>query len=100
MRAAQEKTGLMESEADLERQLAAYFAGASKATVGLTESSALGELRQRVIDGVVERIFQDWAGAKPGAAPSALRDEVLERLIERVLQQFGTHSRAERALPS
>lgn len=87
----------LESEAELERQLAAYFAhaGAPSGTVAASERDRiLDEIRRRVIDGVVERILTDWANGRLGE-PSALRDEVLERLIERVLQQFATGSGAQ-----
>ena len=86
-----------ETEADLESQLAAYFAQAC-CQAGVTDGSILEDLRKRVIDGVVQRIVEDWS--KPGS-PSAIRDEVLERLIERVLQQFGTSKPALRdSLPN
>ena len=96
---------LMESEADLERQLADYFARsgapASTAPFGVENpNQMLEDLRRRVIDGVVERILNDWT--RGGMEdPGALRKEVLERLIERVLLQFGSGAagRAE-ALPS
>ena len=42
----------LETEADLERQLAAYFAQAS-GQAGVTVGPVLEELRERVIDGVV-----------------------------------------------
>jgi hypothetical protein len=87
----------LESEAELERQLAAYFARASapSGTVAASQRDRiLDELRQRVIDGVVERILADWTNGRLGE-PSALRDEVLERLIQRVLLQFGRSSQAQ-----
>jgi len=94
----------LESEAELERQLAAYFAGASAptgpaATGASDRNKVLEELRARVIDAVVERILVDWTSGRL-QEPSALRDEVMERLIERVLQQFGTGSPAETEPPS
>ena len=87
----------LESEAELERQLAAYFAhaGPPSGAAGASERDRiLDELRQRVIDGVVERILADWTNGRV-AEPSPLRNEVLERLIQRVLQQFGTGSQAQ-----
>lgn len=89
----------LESEADLERQLAAYFARASAptgpvATGASDRNKVLEELRARVIDAVVERILADWTSSRL-QEPSALRDEVMERLIDRVLQQFGTGSPVE-----
>ncbi len=93
------RTEASESEAELERQLAAYFARAgastgSEATGSSERNKILEELRARVIDAVVERILAGWLSGQP-QEPSALRDEVLERLIERVLQQFGTRGPAE-----
>jgi hypothetical protein len=92
-------TGTLESEAELERQLAAYFARASAhtgpaASGSPDRSKVLEELRARVIGAVVERILADWSSGQ-SQEPSALRDEVMERLIERVLQQFGTSGPAE-----
>jgi len=75
----------VESEADLERQLAAYFA--HETAQPATSGGAVEEMRRRVIDGVVDRILRDWS--KPGAR-SALQEQVLERLIQRVLLQFGS----------
>lgn len=91
----------LESEAELERQLAAYFANASERGSGSADSHhILEELRRRVIDGVVERILTDWI-CGPHDGPSALRNEVLDRLIERVLQQFGSSTAPQRhAQPS
>lgn len=94
-----DSSAALESEAELERQLAAYFARASAPTgTAVTGASdrnkVLEELRARVIDAVVERILADWTSGEIRET-SALRDEVLERLIERVLQQFGTGSPAE-----
>jgi hypothetical protein len=97
--AGADTTDASESEAELERQLAAYFARASApigsaATGASDRNKILEELRARVIDAVVERMLADWSSGQP-REPSALRDEVLERLIERVLQQFGTGRPAE-----
>lgn len=86
----------MESEADLERQLADYFARSSApshtATLGpRNQNKMLEDLRKRVIDGVVDRILNDWTrGGTENAG--TLRKEVLERLIERVLLQCRTGS--------
>jgi hypothetical protein len=88
---AQEHSGTSETEAELERQLEAYFASG-----GVKEGSATGppggsrhldDLRKRVVDGVVKRILADWSSTGPGAS-NPLWDEVMERLIERVFQQF------------
>lgn len=95
----------MESEADLERQLADYFARSSAPTHTATpgarnQNKMLEDLRRRVIDGVVERILNDWTrGGMENAG--TLRKEVLERLIERVLLQCRTGSaESAEALPS
>jgi hypothetical protein len=73
-----------ESVEDLERQLQAYFEQATPSS-STTRSAMLDELRSRVIDGVVDRILNQWAGASPGAG---LSREVMDRLIERVLEEF------------
>jgi len=97
-------TEALESEAELERQLAAYFARAGAptgpaATGGSDRNKVLEELRARVIDAVVERILADWSSGRLQAT-SALRSEVMERLIERVLQQFETGAAETEAPPS
>jgi hypothetical protein len=92
---SQETAEMQESEAELERQLAAYFARASGSKAGAGgrsgNSDILDELRRRVIDGVVERILEEWANDREGA-PGRLREEVMERLVQRVLQQVETGS--------
>ena len=96
---------LTESEADLERQLADYFDRSSPPTSAAVAArqnqiNTLEDLRGRVIDGVVDRILDDWACGRMGEA-GALRAEVLERLIERVLLQFRAGSAPQpEALPS
>ena len=89
-------TEALESEAELERQLAAYFARATgPASTGASDrNKVLEELRAHVVDAVVERILADWTSGRIQET-SVLRDEVMERLIERVLQQFGTGSPVE-----
>ena len=91
----------LETEEDLERQLEAYFArevgGPGKA--GASRARILDELRNRVIDGVVERILSEWS--QPGAPTSAgLRDEVMERLIERVLGELHASGSLHSVRPS
>ncbi len=90
-----EHAEITETEAELERQLEAYFArGGGKGSAArdsAAPSKILDDLRKRVVDGVVERILDDWSTAGPEAS-SALRDEVMERLIERVFQQFQAGS--------
>ncbi|MBZ5607007.1 MAG: hypothetical protein LAP38_02020 [Acidobacteriia bacterium] len=93
-----------ESEEELERQLQAYFARSvgSGGTSAGSRTRILDELRSRVIDGVVDRILNEWAGSQPDApAAAGLRDEVMERLIERVLQQLrASNGTLQTALPS
>ena len=72
-----------ESVDDLERQLQAYF---ERATPTSPRSKLLDELRNRVIDGVVDRILSEWANPEQAGG---LGPEVMERLIERVLEEFG-----------
>ena len=82
-----------ETEEDLERQLQAYFArvGSSRRTGTSVAPSArthiLDELRNRVVDGVAERILAEWACPQPGTTPT-LGSELMERLIERLLEQL------------
>jgi hypothetical protein len=94
--AAGKDTASVESEEELERQLEAYFARASRSPRAgpggaASRTAILDELRSRVIDGVVDRILEEWASGHSGAGGAAgLGDEVMERLIQRVLQQVKT----------
>ena len=92
----------IETEAELERQLQEYFAreACSKSTAHPEDRGRiLNQLRERVVDRVVERILDEWAGS-PKTTSSPLREEVLERLTERVLEQFGNSSIVIKALRS
>lgn len=72
-----------ESIDDLERQLEAYF---ERATPTSSRSKILDELRNRVIEGVVDRILAEWSN--PQNQEGGLAAEVMERLIERVLDEL------------
>ena len=80
---------------DLERELQAYFDQASpkpsngSASTNPSRSQILDELRNRVIDGVVDRILAEWTKS-PSDTPNSLGlgREVMDRLIERVLEEF------------
>jgi hypothetical protein len=85
--------GPNETDEDLERQLQSYFARASASprdgakVISSTRTQILDELRSRVIDGVAERILEEWAGPQPGTS-TTLGSELMERLIERLLEQL------------
>lgn len=80
----------VDSMDDLERELQAYFHGAAPvaAAVGTSRNQLLDELKDRVIDGVVDRIIAEWSGSQS----SGLGREVMDRLIERVLQELGKNA--------
>jgi hypothetical protein len=86
-----EKSEIAETEAELERQLEAYFACGGGNPGPAANNRTLDDLRKRVVDGVVKRILEDWSNAGP-AASNPLKNEVLERLIERVFHQFQSGS--------
>ncbi len=52
----------------------------------LRASKILDELRNRVIEGVVDRILAEWSN--PQNQEGGLAAEVMERLIERVLDEL------------
>jgi len=89
-----QKIERLESEEELELELQAYFASAgahssvAQKTKGLISSPSrteiLDDLRDRVIDGVVERLLNEWSAGQQGR----LADAVMERLVERLAQQF------------
>ena len=66
-----------ETPEQLEQQLQQYFAKSTPQT-GL-----LGDIRKRVVDGVVDRILREWDQG------TALELEVVERLIHRVLERLA-----------
>jgi hypothetical protein len=68
-----------ESADDLERQLAHYF----HHSVPTSSQPALNDLRNRVIDGVADRILREWERNSP------IEGAVIERLIERLLDRFS-----------
>ena len=61
---------------ELGKQLEEYFAGATSVT--------LGDLRNRVMGGLVEKILRAWQEPSGRLSP-AFKDALVERLIERVL---------------
>jgi hypothetical protein len=69
-----------ESPEELEQQLQQYFATSVPAP---QRPGPLNEIRDRVVDGVAERILRHWAQG------SAIESEVVERLISRVLDRLG-----------
>lgn len=69
-----------DSPEELERQLQQYFS----TSVPATRTGLLNDVRERVIDGVAERILRHWE------QNTVLENEVIERLIDRVLERLGT----------
>jgi hypothetical protein len=77
----------------LERELQAYFSTASRRSPG--GGGLLNEIRDRVVEGVVDRIMRAWEEPLEqgsGATSSALKDDVLQRLIERVFERLENES--------
>jgi len=66
-RLAERDSGVAE---DLEGELRKLFS---------TEASS--EIRRRAVDGVVEKILQEWDGAP-------LENEIVERLVERIFERL------------
>ena len=92
--AALPESSPVESMDDLERELQAYFeqsapitpaAGASRNQLLASRIQLLDDLKDRVIDGVVDRIIAEWSRSQS----SGLGREVMDRLIERVLEELG-----------
>jgi hypothetical protein len=85
-----------ESLDELDRELQAYF---SASNTSARSGSLLNEIRDRVVEGVVDRIMRAWEeppGQRSGAAAGAIEGAVLERLIERVLERLGKDSNGSR----
>jgi hypothetical protein len=70
-----------ETPEQLEQQLQQYFARAAPQPG--RETGMLGDLRNRVVEGVVDRILREWDHG------TALEPEVVERLIRRVLERLA-----------
>jgi hypothetical protein len=82
-----------ETEEELERQLKAYFERALTAP-NRAVPAILEEMRQRVIDGVVDKIIAEWSEPQQNAVRGgALQREVIERLIDRVVEQLQKAAR-------
>jgi hypothetical protein len=73
-----------ESPEELEQQLQQYFATSVPAP---QRAGMLNDIRDRVVDGVADRILRQWAQG------SAIESEVIERLISRVLERLGAPAR-------
>jgi len=74
-----------EGAEELGNQLQEYFAAAAVSP----HPRAPGDLRELVIENVVNRILRSWD--QPGAGLAALKYEVLERLVERVLIEMSAN---------
>src|SRR5262245_51535485 len=74
-----------DTAANLERQLQEYFEiwpGEDR-----PETNRLTQIRNRVVDGVVDRILRSWESARGGPA-TPFENEVIERLIDRVVEKL------------
>ena len=85
-----------ETSADLEKQLQEYFTRWPGQDAG-----SLNRIRNRVIDGVVERILRGWQQDGHG---NPFENEVIERLIEGVIEKLiadnGGPGRKTRSFPN
>jgi hypothetical protein len=76
-----------ETPDDLDRELRAYFS-----------ASVLDDIRDRVVQGVVDRIMRAWEEpAAKGSGGGAMEEAVVNRLIDRVLERLGKDSTAQTA---
>jgi hypothetical protein len=83
---AAESSNLPEVE-DLETELARYFT--LRGSGHSLPDGALEQLRQRVVDGVAERIMRQWErGGESAAFQTAFENGVLERLIQRMFERL------------
>ena len=77
-----------ESPEELGTQLQEYFATSAKAD--LSAGRVSGDIRELVIEGVVDRILRSWE--EPNAGLLVLKSEVIARLVERVLREFSPNA--------
>src|ERR1700681_4858920 len=69
-----------ETPEDLDRQLQEYFVE--------SDSGALNQIRDRVIDAVADRILERWESGDRREL-GALENQVIDRLAERVLERMA-----------
>ena len=70
-------------EEDLDRELQQYFAAPTGGQVSNPQGQ--GQIRSRVIEGVVERIMQRW---DEDSAAAPIEDEIILRLADRILARL------------
>lgn len=73
-----------ETMEDLGKQLQEYFS-----TAVVMPFSSADEIRERVVQGVVDRIMRAWEDPRGQLSP-ALKKEVVEQLVERVLDRLAS----------
>lgn len=83
---------------DLERELQEYFREPAMHAAA-PQRSVLNEMRERVIEGIVERLLENWEQPRDGHS-TAMEDEVVERLIARVMERLGGSGTNARQLAS
>jgi hypothetical protein len=69
---------------ELDRQLRSYFDTVTPATA--TSGATARDIRERVINGVVERILQTWEQGGAGSLESEVIDRLIETILRRVTQ--------------
>lgn len=81
-RLAERDSGVRKSDPveDLEWELQKYFAGEA--------GRNLDQIRRRVIDGVVDKILEDWESAAP------IENEIVSRLVERIYERLAPETRS------
>ena len=86
-----------ETPEEMEKQLREYFERETRPapTTAAPTAAALHDIRNRVLDGVVERILREW-GWQPDGKSNPLENEVIERLIARVLERLNSVKSAKR----
>ncbi len=70
---------------NLEWELERYFAAETSKQV--TALAPLHQIRQRVVEGVAEKVLNGWEWSRDGKA-APLENEVIERLVEGVFQRL------------
>ena len=96
-----------ETEEELERQLQSYFARAMTETAEGARSGEmrsrneiLNDLRDLVIEGVVDRIFHEWSRSEGSFHTTGLAREITGRLINRVLEEVRGSTDVNRRISS
>ena len=81
------REGTSDDLEELDRQLRSYFDTMTPAAASGAAAVAARDIRERVINGVVERILQTWEQGGAGSLEREVTDRLIDTILRRVTQQ-------------